>query len=110
MPQIAVFELMQEISSFNPAETQYDDFVIKSGDSWLNEARGGINEIGGALQVFDAEDDVELLPTISAKSITSGGPFSADSWDRLSLELRNSLEDLTLNSLAILIKKLTFLI
>ena len=51
MPQIAVFELMQEISSFNPAETQYDDFVIKSGDSWLNESRGGINEIGGALQV-----------------------------------------------------------
>jgi len=94
MPQIAVFELMQEISSFNPAETQYDDFVIKSGEFWLNEARGGINEIGGALQVLDAEDDVELLPTISAKSITSGGPFSAESWDRLSVELTNSLEAL----------------
>ena len=94
MPQIAVFELMQEISSFNPAETQYDDFVIKSGDSWLNESRGGINEIGGALQVFDAVEDVELIPTISAKSITSGGPFGAESWDRLSVELTNSLEAL----------------
>jgi len=94
MPQIAVFELMQEISSFNPAETQYDDFVIKSGELWLNEARGGINEIGGALQVLDAEEDVQLIPTISAKSITSGGLFSAESWDRLSVELTNSLEAL----------------
>ena len=94
MPQIAIFELMQEISSFNPAETLYDDFVINSGDAWLAGARGGINEIGGALSVFDAEEDVELIPTISAKSITSGGTFSADSWDRLSAELITSLENL----------------
>ncbi|MEC9097256.1 MAG: M81 family metallopeptidase [Planctomycetota bacterium] len=94
MPQIAIFELMQEISSFNPAETHYDDFVINSGDAWLAGARGGINEIGGALSVFDAEEDVELIPTMSARSITSGGTFSADSWDRLSAELISSLENL----------------
>ncbi|MBA64002.1 MAG: microcystin degradation protein MlrC [Planctomycetaceae bacterium] len=94
MPQIAMFELMQEISSFNPAETQYHDFVIKLGESWLEESRGGINEIGGALGIFDAQDDVELIPTISAKAITSGGTFSAASWDRLSVELIAELETL----------------
>ena len=36
MPQIVMFELMQEISSFNPAETHYDDFVVKQGAiGWL---------------------------------------------------------------------------
>lgn len=94
MPRIAVFALMQEISSFNPSETHYDDFVIKSGESWLAGARGGINEMGGALSVFDADASVELVPTISAKSITSGGPFSAEAWDRLSAELLASLETL----------------
>ena len=49
MPRIAVFALMQEISSFNPSETHYDDFVVQSGEPWLEGARGGINEMGGAL-------------------------------------------------------------
>ena len=94
MPQIAMFELMQEISSFNPAETHYHDFVIKSGASWLDSSRGGINEIGGALSVFDSEEDVEIIPTISAKAITSGGLFSSSAWDQLSSELIASLETL----------------
>ena len=94
MPQIAMFELMQEISSFNPAETQYHDFVIKSGASWIESSRGGINEIGGALSVFESEEDVEIIPTISAKAITSGGLFSSSAWDQLSSELIASLETL----------------
>ena len=92
MPQIAMFELMQEISSFNPSETHYDDFVVKQGADWLAGSHGALNEIGGALGVFTDEDDVELVPTISAKSISSGGPFSAASWEKLSAELVESLE------------------
>ena len=65
MPQIAMFELMQEISSFNPAETHYHDFVIKSGESWIESSRGGINEIGGALSVFESEEDVEIIEDAS---------------------------------------------
>lgn len=94
MPQIAMFELMQEISSFNPTETHYDDFVVKQGADWLAGSHGALNEIGGALGVFTDEDDVELVPTISAKSISSGGPFSAASWEKLSAELVESLEGL----------------
>ena len=94
MPQIAIFELMQEISSFNPTETHYDDFVVKQGADWLAGSHGALNEIGGALGVFADEDDVELVPTISAKSISSGGPFSAASWEKLSAELVESLEGL----------------
>jgi microcystin degradation protein MlrC len=94
MPQIAMFELMQEISSFNPSETHYDDFVVKQGADWLAGSHGALNEIGGALGVFTDEDDVELVPTISAKSISSGGPFSAASWEKLSAELVESLEGL----------------
>ena len=77
MPQIVMFELMQEISSFNPAETHYDDFVVKQGADWLAGSHGALNEIGGALGVFADEGDVELVPTISAKSISSCGPCSA---------------------------------
>ena len=94
MPQIAMFELMQEISSFNPSETHYDDFVVKQGADWLAGSHGALNEIGGALGVFADEDDVKLVPTISAKSISSGGPFSAASWEKLSAELVESLEGL----------------
>ena len=94
MPQIAMFELMQEISSFNPSETHYDDFVVKQGADWLAGSHGALNEIGGALGVFTDEDDVELVPTISAKSISSGGPFSAGAWEKLSAELVESLEGL----------------
>ena len=94
MPQIAMFELMQEISSFNPSETHYDDFVVKQGADWLAGSHGALNEIGGALGVFADEDDVELVPTISAKSISSGGPFSAASWEKLSADLVESLEGL----------------
>lgn len=94
MPQIAMFELMQEISSFNPSETHYDDFVVKQGADWLAGSHGALNEIGGALGVFTDEDDVELVPTISAKSISSGGPFSAASWEKLSADLVESLEGL----------------
>ncbi|MAQ90935.1 MAG: microcystin degradation protein MlrC [Rhodopirellula sp.] len=94
MPQIAIFQLMQEISSFNPAETQYEDFVTSHGEDWLSASRGTLNEIGGALGVFFEEDDVQLIPTMSAVSITSGGPFSAEAWGRLSVELVESLEGL----------------
>lgn len=83
--KILIAECMQEISSFNPLPSQYEDFKIDKGDALLK--RRGLNtSIGGALSVFDRRDDVSILPTISARA-DSAGILSAEGWQRLSAEI-----------------------
>ncbi|QIG46727.1 M81 family metallopeptidase [Nordella sp. HKS 07] len=83
--KILIAECMQEISSFNPLPSQYEDFKIDRGDSLLT--RRGLNtSIGGALSVFDQRRDVSLLPIISARA-DSAGILSAEGWQRLSREI-----------------------
>lgn len=94
MPRIALFQLMQEISSFNPGKSHLDDFLIQHGEPWIAADRGSVHEIGGALSVFEADSEVVLVPTISARSNSSGGIFAADDWDALSERLIHSLDQL----------------
>ena len=63
MPRIALFQLMQEISSFNPGKSHLDDFLIQHGEPWIAADRGSVHEIGGALSVFEADSEVVLIPT-----------------------------------------------
>lgn len=82
---ILIAECMQEISSFNPLPSQYEDFKIDHGDALL--ARRGLNtSIGGALSVFDQRSEVGILPTISARA-DSAGILSAEGWRLLSREV-----------------------
>ena len=53
MPRILIVECMQEISSFNPLPSEYENFHILRGDE-IYEQRGRNQAIGGALSVFDA--------------------------------------------------------
>ena len=74
MARILVNECKQEISSFNPALGQYEDFAVSHGEAILTLHRGIGTEIGGALQVFDEIPGIEVIGGFSARAITSGGP------------------------------------
>ncbi|CAN5511808.1 M81 family metallopeptidase [soil metagenome] len=83
MFKILIGECKQEVSTFNPALSTYADFDISVGKALIDFHRGGQVELGGALQVFDQRTDVELIPTYSARSITSGGTLERASFQRL---------------------------
>jgi microcystin degradation protein MlrC len=86
---ILVAECMQEISSFNPLPSDYENFAIDRGEG-LYDQRGLNTAIGGALAVFEARSDVTIVPTISARA-GSAGMLSAEGWRRLHAEIVDSL-------------------
>ncbi len=91
MPRILVAECAQEISSFNPVPSEYENFTVRRGDAVLDQ-RGRNTAIGGAAAVFDGRGDVELVPTYSARA-TSAGRLSAVGWRRLSDELVDAVAE-----------------
>ncbi len=93
MTRILVAECKQEVSSFNPVPSRYEDFRVVRGQDLLVHHRSCREEVGGALSVFDADHSVELVPTFGASSNTSGGVLSEDSFERLSRDFCNSLAD-----------------
>jgi len=83
-PRILVAECMQEISTFNPQQSEYENFHIEHGDGML--IHKGLNTgLGGALAVFD-ETGLEPVFAISARA-GSAGLLSAAGWKRLSSEV-----------------------
>lgn len=93
MARILIFSCTQEVSSFNPVPSTIKDFVIGRGHAWLDHHRSLDDEIGGALSVFEAEEDIELVPTMGAGAITSGGTLRDSDWQELSHELLQSIRD-----------------
>ncbi|MCA9074061.1 MAG: M81 family metallopeptidase [Planctomycetaceae bacterium] len=93
MPRIVVAECKQEVSTFNPVPSIYDDFRRARGQAVIDYHRRCREEVGGALSVFDADDDVEVLPTFAASANTSGGVLEAESFDRLSHDFLSSLAE-----------------
>jgi microcystin degradation protein MlrC len=86
MPRILIAQLKQETATFNPVRTRYNDFEIQHGDDILRTMRGTKTEIAGALEVFDEDGGIELLPTIAAWAC-SGGPICTEDLDRLTDEI-----------------------
>lgn len=82
----------QEVSTFNPAPTGYDDFVFHRGQEILEFYEGLRLEIGGAIDVF-REAGCELTGAYVAQAITSGGTLAAESWDRIAGEFLQALRD-----------------
>lgn len=85
MPAILVLDCKQEISSFNPLPSEYENFHIATGDALFNH-RGLNTEVGGAFEVFEQRPDVAIVPTIAARA-GSAGLLSAKGWARLSTEI-----------------------
>lgn len=92
MPKILVAECKQEVSSFNPVASHYEDFAISTGEAILTYHRTVRNEVGGALAVFDKRRDIQVLPTYSARAITSGGTLAAADFNRVAAEFLGSLK------------------
>jgi len=91
MPRILIAECKQEVSTFNPHLSGYEDFAVRRGEEMLAYHRTVRNEIGGALSVFDATPGVELAPAYSAFFITSGGTLAESAWQRIAAEFLESI-------------------
>ncbi len=89
-PRILVVECMQEISSFNPVPSQYENFHIAHGTQML-EQEGLNTALGGALPVFRVTDTEPVL-AISARA-GSAGLLSAEGWKTLSNEILASVSE-----------------
>jgi len=89
--RILIAECKQEVASFNPVLSHYDDFSVSFGDDLLARHRGVRSEVAGALGVFDARADVQVVPACSARSITSGGILAAADFERIAREFLSSL-------------------
>src|SRR5262245_47217417 len=76
---------MQEISSFNPHPSGYENFDILRGDA-VYEQRGKNLAIAGALSVFERAQGIEVVPAIAARA-GSAGLLSAAGWKKLSTEI-----------------------
>jgi microcystin degradation protein MlrC len=90
--RILIAECKQEVSSFNPVPSGYEDFVVMRGEEILKRHRGARSEVGGALSIFDECAELKVVPTYSARSITSGGILAAAGFQRLVRELLEGLE------------------
>ncbi len=93
MPRIVIAECKQEVSTFNPTPSRYEDFRIVRGAAMVDYHRGGGEEVSGAISVFDADSSVQILPAFGASANTSGGVLSAESFQRLSGDFLRSLAE-----------------
>lgn len=92
MPRILIAECKQEVSTFNPVLSGYEDFTMRHGQAILDYHRRVRSEVGGALSVFDATPGMELVPTCSAHFITSGGTLADGAFQRIAGELLASIK------------------
>ena len=84
--KILVGECKQEVSSFNPVLSGYADFDVSFGQDMLDFHRESRVEVGGALRVFAERADLAIIPTYSARSITSGGTLRGADFTRIADE------------------------
>jgi microcystin degradation protein MlrC len=93
MKKILVAECKQEVSTFNPVHSGREDFDITRGQAILDYHRPRRSEMGGALSVFDAQADVEVVPTFAARQITSGGLLAGEAFQRIAAEFLAALRE-----------------
>jgi microcystin degradation protein MlrC len=89
-PRILIVECMQEISSFNPVLSRYENFHIARGEEM--RAQEGLNTaLGGALPALRAAG-MEPIFAISARA-GSAGLLAAADWQRLSAEVLDTVSE-----------------
>lgn len=93
MPRILIAECKQEVSTFNPHLSGYGDFGIRRGRELLDYHRTVRNEVGGALSVFDATEEIEVVPAYSAFFITSGGTLAKPDWEQIASEFLGEIRN-----------------
>lgn len=91
MPRILIAECKQEVSTFNPCLSGYDDFNIFHGMELVCHYRGTRAEVGGVLAVFDADPAVAVVPAYGAALKTCGGTLAASAWQRIAAEFLDAI-------------------
>jgi len=69
----------------------YADFDISFEQEVLDFHRESKVELGGALHVFAERAEIEVIPTYSARAITSGGTLRAESFARIAGEFLDAV-------------------
>ena len=92
MPRILIAECMQEISSFNPVPSGYEDFRIQRGAELIDGQRGKNTGAAGAIAVYEATPGIELVPAMGARAF-SAGILSRAGWAKLSAELLAAIRE-----------------
>lgn len=90
--RILIAECRQEVSTFNPDPSDYDDFITNYGEDVIAFHDGLRTEPGGAIAVFK-EAGADLIGAYSARAITSNGTLAADAWDRISGEFLDAIRN-----------------
>jgi len=93
MARILIAECKQEISSFNPWPSTYDDYTVQFGQDVVEHHRGGRREAGGAIQAFDEAGGHELIGVYSARARSSGGTLEAAGWQRIAEQCLNAISE-----------------
>jgi len=91
--RILIAEYLHEICSFNPVPTRYSDFFVNFGARVLEYHHGAGTEVSGALEVLQARPEVEIVPTFSARGITSGGTIPDADFERIEDEWATTLRE-----------------
>ncbi|HWU36136.1 MAG TPA: M81 family metallopeptidase, partial [Candidatus Acidoferrum sp.] len=91
MLRVLVAECKQEVASFNPVLSHYEDFRVAFGDEVLARHRGVRSEMAGALHVLESRPELRVVPAYSARSITSGGILTAGDFQRIAREFLDSV-------------------
>jgi len=90
--RILVAECKQEVSTFNPVLSHWEDFSVLRGEAILRYHRGKRSEIGGALAAFAPRPDLEIVPTFAARQITSAGTLAGADWRRIAREFLQAVK------------------
>ena len=93
--RILVAECKQEISSFNPKLSTYQDFSVSFGKDLIEYHRGVRNEVGGALRILDEQPGIEIVPGYSARMNTSGGTLCNADFARIAREFLDAVRAAT---------------
>lgn len=91
MPRIVVAECKQEVSTFNPVPSRFDDFRVVRGEEMFRYHRSVREEVGGALSVFDGARDIDLVAAAGMSANTSGGVLAAADFEKLCDEFLGGL-------------------
>ena len=88
--RILLGELEQETATFNPAPTGRAMFRESQGEQILEEYGGTTTQLGAALDLLATREDIEVVPTFAASSV-SGGPIPTADLDSLIAALTGAL-------------------
>ena len=77
--RILIAGCSQEVSTFNPVLSTYEDFTVVFGDDVVERSMGKNSAIAGAVGLFRADGDIEVVssfipvPRVPARSSVGRG-------------------------------------